>query len=238
MQAGQTGVGLNGKQNFLFPLEVMWLTQGYWSYTYSHNKTYAMDFQGAGFNSGGNIVRVYQCPCYAPFDCHCVARYGSNAPAIVWTSDNEVNFIDGTTGYATIQFTHEDNSLSVHHVGDSVTQGQVISPTGTMGASGDHVHIEAKKGTYQGFTYTSAGTYRLTGSAPFDNLVGINDTYIYKGYYVNHNNQTINYNWRSFAHNDPDPGPGPGPGPSGQWPKPSPFPWVLYAEKLRNKSRK
>ena len=242
MQAGQTGVGQNGKQNFLFPLEVMWLTQGYWSATYSHNLNYAMDFQGAGFNSSGNVVRVYQCPVYAPFDCHCVARYGSNAPAIVWTSDNEVNFIDGTVGYATIQFTHEDNSLGRHHVGDRVSQGQVISHTGTMGASGDHVHIEAKKGTYTGFTYTSARTYRLKGSAPLDNLVGVNDTTIYKGYYVNHNNQRINYNWRSFAHNDPGPGPGPGPGPTpgppSSWPKPGPFPWVLYANKLRNKVRK
>ena len=46
MQAGQTGVGLNGKQNFLFPLEIMWLTQGCYEYTYSHDHTYAMDFQG------------------------------------------------------------------------------------------------------------------------------------------------------------------------------------------------
>ena len=64
MQAGQKGVGLNGKQNFLFPLEVMWLTQGYYQYTYSHDHLYAMDFQGAGFNSQGNVVRVYNCPCY------------------------------------------------------------------------------------------------------------------------------------------------------------------------------
>ena len=246
MQAGQTGVGQNGKQNFLFPLEIMWLTQGCYQYTYSHDHTYAMDFQGAEFNSGGNVVRAYQCPCYAPFDCHCVARYGRNAPAIVWTSDSEVNFIDGTTGYCTIQFTHENNSLDRHQVGDTVSQGQIISHTGTMGTSGDHVHIEAKKGTYSGFTYySSSGTsglpaYRLTGSAPLYNLLGVNDTYIYKGYYDNHNNQRINYNWRSFTHNDPGPGPGPGPtpGPAGSWPKQGPFPWVLYAEKLRNKSRK
>lgn len=247
MQAGQTGYGTNGRQNFLFPLEVMWLTQGYYQYTYSHDHTYAMDFQGAGFNSQGNVVRVYQCPVYAPFDCHCVARYGRNAPAIVWTSDDKVNFIDGTVDYCTIQFTHENNSLDRHHVGDTVSQGQVISHTGTMGTSGDHVHIEAKKGTYSGFTYYSSGgtsglpAYRLTGSSKLDNLVGVNDTYIYKGYYDNHNNQRITYNWRSFAHNDPGPGPtppGPTPGPGGQWPKPGPFPWVLYANKLRNKSSK
>ena len=194
MQAYQTGYGINGLQNFLFPLEIMWLIQGYMSYTYSHDHTYAMDFQGAGYNSSGNVVRVYNCPCFAPFDAHCVARYGNNAPAIVWESDNEVNFIDGTFDYATIQFTHENNSLNVHHVGDTVSQGQVISHTGKMGASGDHIHIEAKKGHYTGFTYNADGgtsnlpAYRLTGSSPLDNLVGVNDTVIYKGYYDNHNN--------------------------------------------------
>lgn len=229
MLAGQTSYGTNGKQNFLFPLEIMWLTQGYWSATYSHNQTYAMDFQGAKYNSNHQVVREYQCPCYAPFSCHCVARYGSNAPAIVWVSDNEVNFIDGTTGYATIQFTHEDNSLTVHHVGDTVSQGQVISHTGTMGASGDHVHIEAKKGTYDGFTYTSAGTYRLTNSSPLDNLVGVNDTVLYKDYYVNHNDVRVNYNWREFSNIGPTPTP--------VFPirREGDFPWVLYARKLRDK---
>lgn len=224
MYAGEKMTGANGKQNFLFPLEIMWLTQGYMYYTYSHDHTYAMDFQGAKFNASGNVVRAYKCPCYAPFDCHCVKRYGSNAPAIVWESDDEVNFIDGTTDYATIQFTHENNSLNVHHVGDRVKQGDVISHTGTMGTSGDHVHIEAKKGTYDGFTYFPDGgtsdlpAYRLTGSSPLDDLVGVNDTYIYKGYYDNHNGQRITYNWREFS-DEPHP------------PVPPPPPYYLYNKK-------
>lgn len=231
MLAGERMTGSNGKENFLFPLEIMWLTQGYWSNTYSHNLTYAMDFQGAKENSSGNVVREYRCPCYAPFSCHCVARYGSNAPAIVWQSDNEVNFIDGTTDYATIQFTHENDSLTRHHVGDTMTQGDIISHTGTMGTNGDHVHIEAKKGTYEGFVYTSAGTYRLKNSSPLDDLVGVNDTVIYKGYYVNHAGVRVNYNWRSF---DDSPLPPVPPYPPYIRRKTNNFPWWIYWKRFRN----
>ena len=44
MLAGQTGYGSNGKQNFLFPLDDMYLTQGSYTATYSHDGCYAMDF--------------------------------------------------------------------------------------------------------------------------------------------------------------------------------------------------
>ena len=231
MEAGERMYGSNGKENFLFPLEIMWLTQGYWSATYSHNLTYAMDFQGAKWDSNDDVVRMLKCPCYAPFSCHCVARFGSSAPAIVWQSDDVVNFIDGTTGYATIQFTHEDNSLSVHHIGDTKTQGDIISHTGTMGSSGDHIHIEAKKGTYTGFTHTSAGTYRLKGSNPLDDLLGVNDTLIHKGYYVNHNGTRINYNWRKFTDEPVPPVP---PVPTRK--QDYSFPWPVVTRKLRDRN--
>ena len=231
MIAGQTGYGANGKQNFLFPLEIMWVTQGYWEYTYSHDHMYAMDFQGAKYNSNQQVVREYECPVYAPFDCTCVYHYGTNAPAIVWTSDQPINFIDGTVDYCTIQFTHENDSINRHPIGQHISQGQIISHTGTMGTSGDHVHIEAKKGTYTGFTYIgNSGTsglpgYRLTGSLPLDDLLGVNDTNLYKDYYDNHNNQRITYNWRSFSTNTPGPGPTPG------ILKKKKFPWYIITSK-------
>ena len=44
MQAGERMVGDNGYENFLFPLEDMYLSQGSYTATYSHNGCYAMDF--------------------------------------------------------------------------------------------------------------------------------------------------------------------------------------------------
>lgn len=232
MLAGQTGYGANGIQNALFPLEDMFVTQGPWEYTYSHDHTYAMDFQG-----WSNGQRVYQCPVYAPFDCHCVYHYGSSAPAIVWTSDNPVNFIDGTIDYCTIQFTHENDSINRHPIGQTKRQGDIISHTGTMGTTGDHVHIEAKKGTYSGFTNVGSGgtsgltAYRLTGSSPLWDLLGVNDTIITRSYYDNHNGQRITYYWNSYAVNNPQPGPHPIV--TGQ----SKFPWFIYFRKFRNGNR-
>ena len=226
MLAGQKGYGANGKQNFLFPLEDMFITQGEWEYTYSHNGTYAMDFQG-----WSNGSRVYQCPCYAPFDCHCVEIFGSSAPAVLWESDQEVNFVDGTVGYACIGFTHEDNTFQVHYVGQTLSQGDIISHTGTMGASGDHVHIEAKKGqasSSSNYHQNSYGGWMLTGSTHLYDLMGINDTVLTRTYYDNHNNQRIYYPWLDFTINNPTPTPVP-PSPT----RKSKFPWVLYARKLR-----
>ena len=223
MLAGQTGYGANGKQNFLFPLDDMYLTQGSYTATYSHDGCYAMDFQG-----WSNGSRVYNCPYYAPFDCHCVAKWGSTSPMVVWESDNEVNFVDGTTGYACIGFVHDDNVNSIN-VGDTKTQGQTIGHTGTYGiGTGDHVHIEAKKGTYDGYHQNSDGVWMLTNSTWLYDLMGVNDTIITKGYYVNHNNVRVDYPWTSFAVNNPSPSPTP-------WIiGKSKFPWVLYSRKLRN----
>lgn len=230
MLAGQTGYGSNGIENFLFPLEDMFITQGEWEYTYSHDGTYAMDFQG-----WADGQRVYKCPVYAPFDCHCIEIYGSSAPAVLWESDNPVNFIDGTYDYACISFTHEDNTFQVRHVGDRKRQGEVISHTGTMGASGDHVHIEAKKGVgvTSGSNYyqNSYGWYMLKGSTHLYDLMGVNDTVITRDYYDNHNGQRIYYYWYSFQVNNPRPVP-----PTPTFRK-SQFPWVLYARKLRDKNK-
>ena len=112
MLAGERSFGTNGKENFLFPLEIMWLTQGSYTATYSHNGCYAMDFQGAQYNSNNQVVRRYHCPYYAPFSCRLVARWGSSSPMVMWQSIDEVNFIDGTTGYATIGFCHDDNVMN------------------------------------------------------------------------------------------------------------------------------
>lgn len=221
MLAGQKGYGANGKQNFLFPLENMWLTQGSYTATYSHNGCYAMDFDG--YLNGQFITH---CPLYAPFDCKLVARWGSSSPSLVWQSTQEVNFIDGTSGFACIQITHDDDALS-YTIGETRTQGQLLGHTGSLGATNDHVHIEAKKGTYEGYHQNSYGVYMLTNSTWLYDLIGCNDTNMVHTYYINHNNVRVDYPWANFAVNNPTPGPGPTPGTA----KRRKFPWYVITSK-------
>ena len=231
MLAGQKSYGSNGYQNFLFPLEIMWMTQGEYQYTYSHNGCYAMDFQGAQYNSNNQVVRRYHCPYYAPFDCTCVAKWGSSSPMVVWQSDNPVNVInDSIPTICCIGFCHDDNLGSIH-VGDHKLQGDVIGHTGTYGASAgaDHVHIEAKRGAYNGYYQNSQGVYMLRDSTHLYNLMGVNDTDLYKDYYVNHQGTRVNYNWREFTDIGPTP-----PTPTPTTKKEHKFPWWLYWKNFRN----
>ena len=222
MLAGERSFGSNGKENFLFPLEYMYLSQGSYTATYSHNGCYAMDFIGWGANG-----RIYKCPYYAPFSCHLVRRWGSSSPSLVWQSDDEVNFVDGTTDYACIQFTH-DNDVMQFTIGESRVQGQLIGHTGTYGASADHVHIEAKKGTYDGYHRNSYGVYMLTNSTWLYNLMGVNDTVLRKTYYVNHNGVRVNYPWREFSDSPTPPPPPPPPPYTGYYRK---YPWFTLTSK-------
>ena len=224
MQAGQTGYGLNLKQNFLFPLDDMYLSQGSYTATYSHNGCYAMDF--IGWSNGS---RVYQCPYYAPFDCKLVARWGSSSPMVVWQSLNEVNFVDGTTGYACIGFCHDDQ-VNTYAIGTTRTQGQLIGHTGTYGASADHVHIEAKKGTYEGYHQNAQGVWMLTNSTWLYDLMGVNDTVLTKTYYIDHNDVRHDYPWDTFTWNIPYPTP-----PTPTTTKKHKYPWFIQASKKQHR---
>ena len=221
MQRGQTSYGTNGLQNFLFPLDEMYITQGSYTATYSHNGCYAMDF--VGWSSSTGQINTY--PYYAPFNCHLVAKWGSSSNyQAVWESDNQVNFIDGTSGYACIGFNHDPNIPNLV-IGESRTQGQQIGTTGTYGApNSPHIHIEAKKGRYNGYHQNSDGVWMLTDSTWLYDLMGVNDTTLYKTYYVNHNNIRIDYPWEEFTNIGPVPRTTRGK-----------FPWVLYARKLRER---
>lgn len=223
MQAGQTGYGLNGKQNFLFPLDEMYITQGSYTATYSHNGCYAMDF--VGWSSSTGQINTY--PYYAPFDCHLVAKWGSSSNyQAVWQSDDEVNFVDGTTGYACIGFNHDPNNATVQ-IGTRKRQGQQIGTTGEYGSPGSpHIHIEAKKGTYSGNHQNNDGVWMLTGSTWLYSLMGVNNTTLYKTYYTNGNGNTIYYPWQTFTHNEPAPSPTPTPSI-----KKDKFPWYIITSK-------
>lgn len=210
MLANHTYVGANGKQNCMFPLEIMYLTQGEDTGS-THRGTYAMDFQGM-YNAS---TRRYRCPYYAPCDLELVAIAGSTSHTYAYTSLNEVNFVDGTSGYFTIVVAHDD---TVYNVGRRVMQGQELGKTGDYGvASGDHVHIEVKKGQYEGLVQNQYGYWMLKNANHLYDLFGVNDTMLLV---------TGGYNWQEFSPTPPPPTPSL---------SKSKFPWVLYARKLRQR---
>lgn len=209
MLANHSYIGSNNKQNNVFPFEYMYLTQGEGG-AYSHAGTYAMDFQGYGANG-----RIYNCAYYAPVDMHMVAIPDSANHSYVYTSLEEVNFIDGTTGYFTLLVAHDDTSYSI---GRRVNQGEMLGQTGTYGiATGDHVHMEAKKGTYEGLITNSEGNSMLKNSTHLYDLFGVDDTFLI---------EDGGYNWQLF---------GSQPIPS-LFEKRKKFPFVLYANKIRNRT--
>ena len=203
-------IGSNGKQNVVFPLEYMYLTQGE-NGSVSHQGTYAMDFQGMSSPS----IRKYRCPYYAPCNLRLVARPDDENHVYVYTSEQEVNFIDGTSGYFTIMVNHDND---VYSIGRRVSQGYELGKTGTYGDNsptgvGDHVHIEAKKGQWEGLIKNSQNVWCMKNADHIYNLIGVNDTILLV---------TGGYNWREFSGS---------PTPVIQYK--NKFPWVLAARKLR-----
>ena len=171
----ETSVGSNGKQNVLFPLEYMYITQGE-DGGYSHQGSYSMDF--VGYNESGVVLNA---PYYAPCDLTLVYITGSS-DALVWQSNDVVNFIDGTTDYICFEFGHDDN-IPNYKVGDKKLQGQVIGHTGTRGnVTGDHVHMTIVKGKYAGYYKNSYDVWCLVNQYHLYNGVGVNDTNIINGY--------------------------------------------------------
>ena len=202
MLANHTYIGTNGRQNAVFPLEYMYLTQGEMQGP-THQGSYAMDFQGYGENG-----RVYRCNYYAPCDLTMVAISDADTHSYVYTSDEKVNFIDGTSDYLTILVAHDNDSYSI---GRHVSQGQLLGKTGTYQGFGDHLHMEVKKGIYEGCHRNNDNVYMLTNSTHIFSLLGVNDTNIIVG---------GDYNWKSFGDR--------------QYRK-NKFPFYLYARKRRNK---
>lgn len=208
MRAGQRLVGQDGKEVMLFPLSYMYISQGEGG-SYSHAGTYNIDFLGYGENGV-----VYNCPYYAPCSCTCVWAGGSDNIRI-FQSDNEVHRGDGTVGYATFLFMHDNNPIA--SVGDRFQQGELIGHTGTAGnVTGDHVHFNTAKGQYAGTHYVPPdNNYELVGSTHIYDICYVNDTTLVQDY---------GYNWRTYS--------------GGYDPtlitKKRKFKWILYANKLRN----
>lgn len=215
MIAGQRLIAPDGYEVALFPLPYLYISQGEMmpDTSWSHYNTYNMDFWGYGANG-----RIYQAPLYAPVTCEVVALWDYNGShTVTFESIDKVHFADGSLDYMTFEFTHANNP-PYHTIGQRITQGDLIYYTGTYGnATGDHVHICCGKGHYSGYTQRIGGHYDLTNRYHIYDSLYINDTV---KVYDSHN-----YPWKTYIRPTP-------PTPI----KHNKFPWVLYANKLRNKN--
>lgn len=210
MRAGQTLVDDQGNQVALFPLEYMYISQGEGG-SYSHKGRWAIDF--VGYENGS---RKYECPYYAPFDCHVVqhASYYN-----VWQSNNRVVTPRGLE-FCSFAVMHDENPPVL---GTYKNQGEVIGHTGTKTSpggtpvTGDHVHMQGANGKFAGWINSGRD---LANREHIYNLFYINDTVILRD---------LGYNWRVYDGGHPSPAPTPGY-------RKYHFKWVLYANKLRDKN--
>lgn len=184
MKAGQKSVGSNGKENILFPLDYLYVTQGEMVSGDTHEDTWNMDYIGTSTKY----------PYYAPVTSKVVYTSSANGITII-ESVEEVNYIDGRVDYFQAMFWHNDNLI--HSVGDIVNQGELLGHTGTTGqVTGDHVHVGIGTGKYQGMTSSPEGHTILYNQYHQYNAFGINDTTI---------RNTWGYTWNEFPDVPPPP---------------------------------
>lgn len=209
MLANQKMVANDGKEVMLFPLPYIYISQGEGG-SYSHQGTLNIDFLGWGANG-----RVYKAPIYAPCSCRCVANIDVNANGRIFQSLDEVHTPNGLQ-YVTFMWFHDNEPIA--SVGDTFAQGDLIGHTGTAGnVTGDHTHFNCASGKYAGWEHVPPQNYgQLKNSRHIYDICYTNDTVIVKG---------NGYNWQEYQG---------GVTPTDK--KKSKFPWVLYANKLRNKS--
>jgi hypothetical protein len=139
LKEGQKSVGKNGKQNSLFPMRNMYITQGS-DGDFSHKNSKAIDYQD--WSGGRKNLRA---PVYAPADVTC-SHVGNAGDGSAWTTDQEVNTPIGIMR-VTYMVWHDNDSPS-RFIGEKRKQGELMVRTGTAGhVTGDHLHMEVYKGT-------------------------------------------------------------------------------------------
>lgn len=210
MVAGQRLLADDNKEVMLFPLPYMYISQGEGE-SYSHAGTLNIDFLGYGANG-----RIYQAPYYAPCSCRCVAAWSpSDDNGRIYQSLDRVHTPNGLQ-YVSFLFFHDDNPAA--SVGDTFTQGDLIGHTGTTShVTGDHMHFNTANGRYQGYEHVPPDNQgQLVNSDHIYDICYVNDTVLVEDY---------NYNWQTYSG---------GHTPTEQ--KRSKFPWVLYANKIRNRN--
>lgn len=199
---------ITGCEVALFPLEYLNMSQDEGG-DFSHAGTLSMDFLGWGISG-----RLLKCPYYAPVSCTCI---GSTESANrIWQSNNKVLFADGTVDYMTWVQAHDNNP---HPIGTVLSQGELLGHTGTAGnVTGDHLHLNVAKGEYAGWEQVPPNNnWQLKNSIHIYDALFVNDTVIIRGF---------NKPWLTYS------------GPLPILRSKSKFKWVLYANKIRNKTQK
>lgn len=203
MYAGQKA-SYNGYQYCLFPLDYLNCTQLSGPDSYSHCCGHPCDWAGPSNDY----------PYYAPCDCTRTDILASNGQTI-YTSDAPVWTPQGLT-YVSFLFAHDENIPAATHY----SQGDLIGHTGqksggTIGAIGDHVHIDQSR--IRNDVITSYGVYCAYGNLCY--ALG-SSAYAYNVFYLGGTERIINTRGMSFqtipsSPEPPDPPEPPGPEPPG-----------------------
>jgi hypothetical protein len=142
----------------------------------------------------------------------------------VWQSFRKVHLANGMIDYLGIIVYHDnDIANGLITVGDIKPQGQRFNRTGTGGsADGDHVHLETGYGKYT-LPYTSTPRGTANYKYHFTDYTDVKRLHNYEALFRN-NTTTIYspdyYIWLVY---------------SGGYIRKNKFPWVLYANKFRNR---
>ena len=177
IDAAKTEESVGATQKAMFIMDTINISQGMYG-SYSHQGSKAIDLTGRD----GGID-----PAYAPFDGK-VVYMSTSAAYIIYQSLNPVEFADGTVDYMTVWVMHDDN-VGRFSIGQTFSQGQHFFNEGSSGyATGNHIHLECARGTYQGQYKNSYGVWCINNQInPYDALYLSNSTEIINGY---------GYNWR------------------------------------------
>lgn len=164
----------DGNEVALFPMETLYLST---ARDPAEHQLLAMDFWG--WNNG---LRIYNCPCYAPFTGEVV--YTGNDHNMIFWSSNPVRLVDGTLSHVSVLVAHSMTAPA--SVGTTIVQGNLWYHTGNYGQStGDHLHLEVALGHVK---WDSTGTH-LKNPAHIYDVLACNDTTISRG---------MGYNWRIY----------------------------------------
>ena len=190
MKKWQTIKDEDGNEVIGFPMEHMNITQGN-NGSFSHQNANALD--NAGKDTG--IDEVY-CPVTLRF---MWADSAKNGNAIFLESTHRVKWADGTLDYASFMFIHDNyiqDIINLSNQGHIFKQGEPISDEGTAGfATGNHCHIEVKKGRLQWNKY-NCGYYQLNNKGVYQlqDSVSSDLAFVIDGTVLHNNGQTSNGN--------------------------------------------